>query len=238
MISNINGLFLADISFDKLLTTGDNWFQGIFLVSIHKGKKLIYPNPSNITETINLLDINDLHNLANEFGTEIPKLQDFSTPLPVSLIYREEEKRIEENTSIPADEKEKKIKEIREQFHSAINKWSLTLDKSQQKIQSIKLSVLVEILKIIINQPCLINLLDYSCSLLPQYKYTDTDNWSMPDRSDDIETGVNPGLGGRKRKVSKKKYTKKRVGFYKKIKQNKTNTRKKTNKKKRIKIRK
>jgi hypothetical protein len=233
MISNINGLFLADISFDKLLTTDDNWFQGIFLVSIHKGKKLIYPNASNATETINLLDISNLKKLADEFGTEVPKLQGFSTSLPNSLIYIKEEKRIEEDTSIPTDEKEIKIKEIRDQLYSYINKWSLTLNNLETKIQSIKLSVLVEILKIIINQPCIINLLDYSCSSLPEYKYTDTSNWTMPDRSDDIETGVNPGLGGRKRKVFKKKYTKKRVGFYKKIKQIRKN---KTNKKKRIKI--
>ena len=70
-------------------------------------------------------------------------------------------------------------------------------------IQNLKLSVLVEIIKILIKEPCVINLLDYSCSSMPDYKYTDTENWTMPSSHADIETGVPyPNLGGRKRKTN------------------------------------
>jgi hypothetical protein len=236
IISNAkSGVFLGDIPFDKLLTTSNENLQGVYLISIHKGRKLIYPNETNITETINLLDTSDLYKLASQFGSVVPRLNDLSTPLPSSKIYEAEEDRIEQNSSMSYEEKENKIKEIRKQFHSAINKWSLTMNNSETQIQSIKLSVLVELVKILINEPCVINLLDYSCTSYPDYKYTDTENWSMPTTHADIETGVPyPNLGGRKRKVSRKKYSKKRVGIYNKIKyvrKNKTNRKCKKNSK-------
>ena len=231
IISNAkSGLFLGDIPFDKLLTTQNERFQGIYLISIHKGRKLIYPNESNNNITINLLDISDLEKLADSFGSEVPKLRDFSTPLPSSKIYQREEEMVQQNTSIPNEEKEKKIKEIKHQFYNAINNWSLTLNNSETLIQNLKLSVLVEIIKILIKEPCVINLLDYSCSSMPDYKYTDTENWTMPSSHSDIETGVPyPNLGGRKRKTNKKKYNK-----YKKIRKKRNITVKKSKKSKNV----
>lgn len=218
MLSNAKtGIFLGDIPFDKLITTDNERNQGVYLTSIHKGRELIYPNQYEKNIKIDLLDISDLNKLANDFGSEVPRLSDLSTPLPSSKIYKLEEERIEQDASMTDTEKETKIKQIKRQFYDAIKNWSLTLNSSETKIQSIKLSVLVEMIKIIIGQPCVINLLDFSCSGLPDYKYTDTENWTMPTTHADIESGVPyPNLGGRKKYSKKRNVTMKKVKRVKK----------------------
>ena len=107
MSSVKTGVFLGNISFDKLLTTDNDWFQGIYLISVHKGRKLIYPNEPTSNEIINLLDISDLHKLANVFVSEVPRIQDLSTPLPSSKIYIDEEKMVQQDSSISKNDKEK-----------------------------------------------------------------------------------------------------------------------------------
>lgn len=56
-----------------------------------------------------------------------------------------------------------------------------------------------------VKQHPVINLLDYSCSVLPEYKYTDIDNWTIPITPDDIKPEVSyPYLGGKRRSKKRK----------------------------------
>lgn len=220
------GIFFGNITFDKMFSTEKENYLGIYLASIHENRKLIFPKPTT-NEYINLLKMEHLQEVAKHFRTKTAitrRLQDLSTPFPSSTIYREEEDLIKNNEMLSAEEKQKKIKETQQQFYNIITKWQLTTD-DYGNIESIKLSTLVEMIKTLIKKPCVINILDYSCSSLLTYQYTDFGNLGMPSRSDDIESGINTGYGGRtyhkkkkhsylrrdyKKKTLRKKYTENR----------------------------
>jgi hypothetical protein len=193
-----SGLFLENVPFDKLLTTSNQLNQGIYLVSIHANKKLVYPLKKNMN--INLFDIGYMSNVADFFESSMPIILDESTPLPSSSIYREEERWIRTNPHFSKDEKKEKIQQTKKQFHNALRNWNLTMG-NHSAIESVKLSYFIDLIKKIINRPCVINLLDYSCNEKPKYEFTNTENWTMPDISGDIESGFPcMNLGGRSQK--------------------------------------
>jgi hypothetical protein len=194
------------VPFDKLITTSNQFGQGIYLVSIHENKKLVYPLNKNMN--INLFDIGYMSNVADLFESSIPIILDDSTPLPNSSIYKEEERWIRTNPHFSKDEKKEKIQQTKEQFHNAIRNWNVTMGNGN-RIESVKLSYFITLIKKIINRHCVINVLDYSCNEKPEYEFTNTENWTMPESSGDIESGVPcMNLGGglqRKRKSKNKK---------------------------------
>jgi len=177
--SSKTGILLDNVNFDKSLTTvGESgwmdildpsiYLQGIYLLSIHQNKKLVYPlNPKE--KPINFMSVKDLHKLASIFQTQVPNLDDLSTPFPNQTIYIEEEMRVHENSSFSKKEKEEKTEQIREQFFIALDHWQLTLQDDHKKITNIKLSTLIYLAKTLIGKPCYIQLLDYSCHSTSKY---------------------------------------------------------------------
>lgn len=226
IISNArSGLLIGNITFDKTLsTTSGNWdltdyFQGIYLLSIHQQDNLIYPNPDE--KVINLLNVEDLHRLASFFDSRVPNLEDISIPFPNQEIYIEEENRVNKNPNLSEYEKKQKIKGIKKQFMNLLGKWELTLDNSGN-IEVIKLSCLVELVKNIIGENIIINLLDYSCNVPTSYIPEETIASSKFIVPDDIETGLkNREYGGKKKKTKKMKKTKKTKRVEKKKKRTK-----------------
>jgi len=209
------GIVIGNITFDKTLSIYEDepsmfnrfdpmtYIQGIYLLSIHKGKKMIYPkNPND--KIINFMNVNDLSRLSELFNTRAPNIADLSTPFPSQKIYIDEENMVKNNNAIPEKEKESRIEEIRRQFYNNISNWQLTLDNN--KITTIKLSVLVELIKKIIGQPCFITLLDYSCNSASIYIPKEQQLSSQYMVPDDIEQG-NKKFGGIK-KCSRKKHKK------------------------------
>ena len=214
------GIIVDNITFDKSLSTTINDptlldyvspitnMHGIYLLSIHNGKRLIYPdNPKG--KILNLMKINDLTILAEKFNTSVPNIQQLSTPFPRHNIYMDEEIRVKNDSTILEDEKNKVIKGIRQQFYNNISNWRLTSERNQ--IISIKLSTLVELVKIIIGSPCFINLLDYSCNSATMYIPKEQQlSAQYALKTGDIEYGLGSRYGGRKREnnIKRRKQTK------------------------------
>jgi hypothetical protein len=198
------GIIVGNITFDKTLSTTISepgildvlspltYIQGIYLISIHRREKLIYPLNKN--ETINLLEVNNLRKLSNFFGTTMPSLSEISSPFP----KQPPENIVRENES------------VRNDFYRELSKWKLTLNKAGTKIDPIKLSTLVKLLKIIIGKQCLMNILDYSCNSASIYipkKQQSSAQYMMPY---DIEQGISMEWGGRKISTSKKSKSRKK----------------------------
>ena len=166
----------------------------------------MYPRDKRV---INLLNLSDLKFLAKMFGTRVPKIADLSTILPDPKIYIEEENKVEEE-NLP--DKIERIQQIRRQFYNNLYKWQLTLKGNN--IVSIKLSTLVELVKVIVGRDCFINLLDFSCNsptiYIPKEQET-LKQYAL--KEGDIEMGITKLLeGGRRRRTKKKrKFGKKTV---------------------------
>ncbi len=229
-----SSMLIGNVTFDKVFSTStsdsnmmayfsfNTYFEGIFLISVHKGKKLIYPSEQN--EFLNLLLIKDLIKISQIFNTQVPILNDFSSNFPNIEKYLNEENSIKKS-KLSENQKSIKLEEIKNRLTNILNNWNLTLDSSGKKIEIIKMSALVELIKILISENCIINLLDYSCNSLskfvpeeqkPNLKYT---------MKYDIEQGLpNTKLGGKKyhrhkktKKHGKLKKTRKNKKIFKKI---------------------
>lgn len=216
--SSETGILLDNVNFDKSLsiTLGEpswtdawdpaNYLQGIYLLSIHQSGKLVYPlDPTE--KPINFMVLKDLHKLASVFQTHVPKLEDLSTPFPKQKVYIDEETRIHETPSFSEKEKEEKIQQIREQFFVALDHWQLTLQKNREKITSIKLSTLMELVKTIIGKPCFIQLLDYSChsssAYMPKHRKGPGPMIRAPSTMKHHWGGQEKGARGNRRKIKK-----------------------------------
>jgi hypothetical protein len=212
-----NGTVIGNITFDKILSVGSyldvgGYIDGVYLISIHRGKKLMYP--TNPNDNINLLNITDLNRLSSIFKTKMPNIEQLSSNFPDVKIYIDEINNINKNSNLIQNEKTIKIEEIRKQLYNSIGNWNLTLGYFRKKIEIIKLSVLIKIVKDIISHDCIINLLDYSCNkpsnIIPNEQNTLAKYAIMPY---DPEQGIsNTKLGGKKycRKGHKKSHKKRR----------------------------
>jgi hypothetical protein len=232
-----NGTLIDNITYDKTLSTviGDpTWIdrispvtsvQGVYLLSIHQGRRLIYPKGDE--KPLNFLEIRDLNKLASKFETEIPQIINESTPLPNQKIYIDEEATVQNDKSLETEQKEQRIADIRNQFYRNLYNWQLTVEGN--KIVSIKLTTLVELIKRIIGRPCFINLLDYSCNSISKYIPPEQKTLSKYAFQADIETGTaNPEYGGKKkrhRRTRKNKRKYKRINKYKSRRNRKSNKR-------------
>jgi len=221
-----SGVLVDNITYDKSLSTtiGEATFwhridpmtyiQGIYLLSIHEGRKLIYPEIDKPKKAINLLKLSDLHSLAETFHTTVPNIRDLSTEIPNQRIYIEEENIVKKDKSLSEQDKKKRIKQIKGQFYNNLYNWQLTLNGD--KIESIKLSTLVELVKLLIGKPCFINLLDYSCNSATTYIpeiQEESKQYALKYalRPGDIETGTTHELyGGKKNKTKRIKKNKRR----------------------------
>jgi hypothetical protein len=172
-------------------------FQGIFLVSIHENEKLIYPDENELGTNIDLLDINNLHKLADFFGTLVPNLDELTSEFPNYLPFHQEEMNIPE-------EKEEKKEQIRNTYYELLNEWKLT--KKGNNIESIRLSTFVSLIKSIIGVKCFINLFDYSCNSISKYIPKEQRGNMQYFEPTDIETGTSrTSYGGKTNKKSRKR---------------------------------
>lgn len=213
------GIVIGNITFDKELSIYEDetsmfkmfdpisYIKGIYLLSIHQGKKFIYPKNPN-EKVINFMNVNDLSRFAQIFNKRAPNISDMSTPLSLQKKnkkkYIDEKNMIENNKAIPENEKEVRIEQIRRQFYNYISQWQLTLNNNN--ITTIKLSALIKLIKQIIDQPCFITLLDYSCNSPANYIPEEQNSSAKYMVPDDIEQG-NKKFGGIKR-YSGNKYKK------------------------------
>jgi len=216
------GVLVNNITYDKALSISEptildtinpmTYIEGVYLLSIHEGGKLVYPKKDDKNTVINLLKLTDLHSLAKIFHTEVPNITDLSTVIPSQNIYIEQENAINHDNTLTKKEKEEMVKQIRNQFYNNLYNWQLTLERN--KIISIKLTTLVELVKIIIGKPCFINLLDYSCNSPTKYipeKQKTLKQYGL--QEGDIEMGItNTSYGGKKnqKKGTKSKYKNKK----------------------------
>lgn len=241
-----SGILVDNVTYDKTLSTTVSdptlsdylnpitYYQGIYLLSIHYKRKLIYPGEDK--RIINLLNVTDLERLATIFHTRVPNLQDLSTPFPSQNTYINEENRIKQNSLLTAGEKEAEISQIRRQYWNRLNNWELTLERN--KIVSIKLSTFVELIKTIVGGPCFINILDYSCN--SPTIYIPREQGSLKQyalKTPDIETGIsNTNMGGNKRtrRIKRtRRHKRTRLYKYNKTKKHRINRRIKVNKRRR-----
>ena len=111
-----SGVLVDRVTYDKALSIIESDevssldpminIQGIYLVSIHKKGKLVYPTEGE--KTINLLQLSDLNLLAKFFGTKVPDIRPLSTVIPSQIIYIEEEQKINADSSLSQTDKDKK----------------------------------------------------------------------------------------------------------------------------------
>lgn len=226
-----SGLTLDNITFDKTLSKYrdtrnpfDNW-NGIYLLSIHRDRELIYPM-SRKEKVINFLNVEDLHRLASMFDNADLDLdlEKVAMPFPDQSIFIEEEGEINLDTGLSEEVKKRRIKELRGQFMRLLGDWKLTLERNGN-IDMIKLSYLVEMIKDIIKidkkDTLIINLLDYSCNVPTQYIPEETRHLSkyvfqdVGNDYDAMERGLigHRSYGGKKKKKMTRKnnkYKKKR----------------------------
>jgi hypothetical protein len=230
-----SGLLIGNITFDKSLSTksGDlydyffKYFQGIYLLSIHRGRELMYPTNPN-EKVINLLKVDDLQRLADFLKTNVPDLQEDTTPFPNQEIYIEEENMVNKDSILSKDVKTQKIEKIREQFMKLIYNWDLTLD-SNGNIEDIKLSYLVKLIKKIIGEQIIINLLDYSCNAPTSYiSKKQTPQYAIQEYDEESGISINPKYGGKKktRRQRRKKRQPKKLSNFNITKKQKRRTRK------------
>jgi len=148
--------------------------QGIFLVSVHEKRsesdyKLIYPPLNKIGTNMNLLNISDLQTFADMFHKELPDL--ISAPdtfmLPLDE-YRKRKQQILEETSISENEKKVLIEKQHIELANVLSEWNIHME-SPDKIEAIKMSKLVNLIKNIVGAKCKINILDYSCSSVAEH---------------------------------------------------------------------
>lgn len=187
-------------------------FQGVFLVSAHRKinnntYELIYPR-DNISKNIDLLDLNNLREFALFFGKELPNLRIYSSQLPSVYLYEEREIAIKNDKTKSEEEKNILIEELHSEIFGIINEWKLTINRG--KIDSIKMSMLVSIIKQIVGTNCNINLLDYSCNSITKYIPKEQKENMRYFEPMDIESGENIFFGGKKTKRNKKRRRKTR----------------------------
>ena len=237
LIENLdNNMFVPNITFDKsfAIDEPDGFFSfldpktyltpdGVYLLSIHRGKKLIYPTDKNAM--ISLLHIENLRKLATMYGKNLPE-NIISKPLPVNE-YITRENKVNNDNSLKQPEKEEKIKKIQNEFYDILKEWKLTINDSNTLITSIKLSYFISLIKSIISPECIINLLDYSCSTPSVYIPKEL-LLNLQYARNDIETGHPPTqeYGGKKarKNINKNRKKTKKTKKTKKSKNTKKNT--------------
>jgi len=190
-------------------------FHGIFLVSIHKKidtstnsntntntntYELIYPMNSNNKKlekkpekNLDLLNLSDFEKLSKLFDKKLPNLKKISFELPVSE-YLKREKAIEENNAFSIQEKKALLEQQKQEFFNIISDWKITI--KDNKINSIKMSYLIKLLKDIIGSSCFINLFDYSCNSITKYLPKEQKYYTKYLTSSDIENPSNRLWGG------------------------------------------
>lgn len=216
IIRNEPATLLGNVTFDKLLSNNSGyWFditnnwQGIYVISVHRGRQLIYPVADE--PIVNLLNIKDLQRFADFFEYTIHPLDD-SNRLPNKDERVNKEYKITSDKNLSEKEKIKQIEQIRNTYMNDVYKWNVTLNNNKN-IEQIKLSYLVWLVKQILGNNIIINLLDYSCSgPTPYISNKQTSKYAIQPHDEEMGTPYQ-NLGGKRKKTrrhKKRKYTRKK----------------------------
>ena len=191
-------------------------FQGFFVVSIHEKTgensfRLLYPKEKKDKTNLNLLMLDDFQKFANIFGSEFPDLREYSNILPSYKEFIDVDKKIENDTTLTEEQKEARLEELKQYFFRLLGGWKLTIQDN--KIETIKLSVMIDLIKSIIGQPVKINLLDYSCNGVSMFVPKNQLLNKQYMMQSDIEQGYPKGWGGRRhtRRYHKKNKKNKKI---------------------------
>jgi hypothetical protein len=205
-------------------------FQGFFVVSIHEKTgensfSLLYPKQKTDKQNLNLLLVDDFKKFADIFGSELPDLREYSNTLPSYKHFIDVDKKIENDNMLTQKQKEIRLEELKQQFFRLLDGWNLTM--KDNKIESIKLSVMIDFIKHIVGPSSKINLLDYSCNNVSMF----VPKSQLPNKQymveNDIEQGYSSAWGGkRKSKSHHKKYNSKSKKHKKTHRRHKNNTHK------------
>lgn len=171
VIRSMSGNIIEHVTFNKTLSVDNTPFQGVYLISVHENQRLIYPPPKKY---FNLLKIRDLETVATHFNPlVVPMIQqyliDSSSREPVQQLYLDEEQRVNADPFLSKEEKERIIQDIKNQYYESLQHFSLSLTPDHLKIDTVQLSKMVEIIRMVFGRPSFINLLDYSCSSISRY---------------------------------------------------------------------
>jgi hypothetical protein len=127
----------------------------------------------------------------------LPDLRELSNILPSYKEFIDTDKTIENDTTLTKEDKEARLEELKQYFFRLLGGWNLTMKGN--KIETIKLSVMIDLIKRVIGEPAKINLLDYSCNSVSMF----VPNNQLPNKQymmeSDIEQGYSKGWGGRRR---------------------------------------
>jgi hypothetical protein len=195
-------------------------FQGIFLVSVHEKRnetdyKLLYP--SEIGKNMNLLNISDFQAFARMFGAELPDLNSAPDTFALPLAeYRTRLLYIQNDKSLTDNERATIITQQNAEINSIMDAWNVHME-NPEKIEAIKMSKLVKIIKTLVGPLCKLNILDYSCSSVDESvssSFSDT-NGLKPSYAVGNKTVIDATLnmdnavwGGMQMKKTKKNITK------------------------------
>ena len=200
----------------------------IYIISIHEAispnnYKLIFPLSLEDKRRNNIENLDNLRYISkNFFGKNLIDLKQFSSDFPVYRIEEEKIKLLSEEESV----KKQLIQELKQKVKMETNNYMITVIRN--KIENIKLSVLVEIIKQMIGDNCYINLFDYTCNTVSHHiddktikktaeaflpskissPYAPTEESRGQVMNRDIEEG-NPNWGGKKQKNKKRRTRKK-----------------------------
>ena len=210
---------------NRLLPVSISNKQGIYIISVHEKKdennyELVYPKLETDKQNLNLLLLNDFRRFAEIFETQIPDLRDVSTNLPSAKLFIDSDKTIENDETLTLEEKQIRLQALKDHFFRLLSEWKLTL--RDNKITTIKLSVIISLIKDIVGPSCKINLFDFSCNsistFVPKPQLLNTQFMLSPDINDP-ETGISRHWGGdlggkksKKKSTKRKKYIKKKKG--------------------------
>lgn len=159
------------------------WKEEIILVSIHKKidsntLQLIYPSSSS-DKKINFLNIQDflffssLFNKAGIFDEIFKGLYQESSELISMNEYKKLVKEISQNKNFSEEEKYLLLNQMKKRVEEDIKTRNITI--KGDNIEYIRLSKLVEIIKLIVGTKCRLNIMDYSCnSIHPMLNITPT----------------------------------------------------------------
>jgi hypothetical protein len=226
-VNNLLDSFNVSSVFEFLDSFIRRELSGIFLVSIHKKVNGTYTFIGPVGRHFNLLEIQNLkkmaemiHPVRNENENErLTKIMDYIDHLhllgnDVSLFN--ERKKYQKNLDIIHDSKEyseeektQLIQKEKSNFFHFIQHLKIEIYKNY--IYTIRLSLLVHLIKTIVGENCAINFTDYSCNHITTDMPAEYTSYSKFMTPSDIENPppYSRKWGGKKRKSKKRLLTKK-----------------------------
>lgn len=209
---------IGAITVDKLFSKSDRNFiercihtyilpdlDDIFVISVHEkideyAYRLLSP-PEDVYKGLSKLSYfreKGRHDIADMIIAESSSLPDFRGA-------KNEIDAIENDKTLSFQEKETRTTEIKDAIYHEVQKWKCTVNAEAGELISIRMSMLVQVLKMLYGEDCYIQLIDYSCNEVSMFVPKEQHVYKTYYRPTDIEQGIMPIIGGKKSDRTKKK---------------------------------